>query len=98
MVNMGNKYFYLIESETSCKIILISNHNQNETFKDMMTLLNKCPECIYKIIMNNNNLNKNFESQIQIIVSKNEFNSMYDAVKNLKFIEIGGGYSWRIEI
>lgn len=82
-----DKFFYKIDSEDSCKFILESTLDKMSLFLDIIELLDDYSEFISKIIIHKS-LKENFESQIQITVSKSKIDALTKNIRNLNYIEL----------
>ncbi len=86
-ITTHDKFFYKIYSEDSCKLILKSNLDKTDLFLDIIGLLNDYSEFISKIIIHKS-LEGNFESQIQITVSKSKIESLTKNIRDLNYKEL----------
>ena len=81
------KFFYKIDSEDSCKVILESTLDKNDLFLDIVELLDDYSEFISKIMIHKS-LDEHFKSQIQITVSKSKMESLVKNIGNLNYKEL----------
>lgn len=88
-ISTYDKFFYKIDTGDSYIIILESALSKKDLFLDIIELLNDYSEFISKIMIHKS-LNENFESQIQITVSKSELELIVKKIKFLDYKEVGG--------
>ena len=86
-ITTQGKFFYKIDSEDSCKVILESTLDKNDLFLDIVELLDDYSEFISKIMIHKS-LDEHFESQIQITVSKSKMESLVKNIGNLNYKEL----------
>ena len=82
-----SKFFYKLDSNDSCKVILESILNKNDLFLDIIELLDDYSEFISKIIIHKS-LDEHYESQIQITVSKSKMETLTKNFRNLNYKEL----------
>ena len=82
-----DKFFYKIDSEDFCKLILESNLDKTDLFLDIIELLDDYSEFISKIIIHKS-LEEHFESQIQITVSKSKIELLTKNIRNLNYKDL----------
>lgn len=86
-ITTQDKFFYKIDSEESCKVILESNLDKKDLFLDIIELLDDYSKFISKIIIHKS-LDEHFESQIQITVSKSKMEPLVKNIRNLNYKEL----------
>ena len=86
-ITTQDKFFYKIDSEDSCKVILESNLDKKYLFLDIIELLDDYSKFISKIIIHKS-LDEHFESQIQITVSKSKMEPLVKNIRNLNYKEL----------
>ena len=86
-ITTQDKFFYKIDSEESCKVILESNLDKTDLFLDIIELLDDYSKFISKIIIHKS-LDEHFESQIQITVSKSKMEPLVKNIQNLNYKEL----------
>lgn len=86
-ITTQDKFFYKLDSEESCKVILESNLDKKGLFLDIIELLDDYSKFISKIIIHKS-LDEHFESQIQITVSKSKMEPLVKNIRNLNYKEL----------
>lgn len=83
-----SKFFYKVDSESSCIFVLESILDKNDLFLDITRLLDDYSEFISQIVIHKS-LDERFESQIQITVSKSKRESLIKCIRKLNYKELG---------
>ena len=86
-ITTQGKFFYKLDSEDSCKVILESNLDKKDLFLDIIELLDDYSIFISKIIIHKS-LDEHFESQIQITVSKSKLEQLVKNIRDLNYNEL----------
>ena len=86
-ITTQGKFFYKLDSEDSCKVILESNLDKKDLFLDIIELLDDYSNFISKIIIHKS-LDEHFESQIQITVSRSKMEQLVKNILDLNYKEL----------